>query len=87
MRSPGRAFRRHELLDLVWGPRFTGGASTVDVHVSWIRQKLPQAARVRITTLRGVGYRLDELSGQPAAPTAAGRGPSNPAAVPISPLD
>jgi DNA-binding response OmpR family regulator len=70
MRSPGRAFRRHELLDLVWGPRFTGGANTVDVHVSWIRQKLPQAARVRITTLRGVGYRLDELSLQPAGSPA-----------------
>lgn len=71
MRSPGRAFRRHELLDLVWGPRFTGGANTVDVHVSWLRQKIPQAARVRITTLRGVGYRLDELSRLPAAEAPA----------------
>ena len=61
-RSAGRAFRRHELLDQVWGPRFTGGVNTVDVHISWLRQKLPAAARVRITTLRGVGYRLDELS-------------------------
>ena len=61
-RSAGRAFRRNELLDLVWGPRFTGGVNTVDVHISWLRQKLPAAARVRITTLRGVGYRLDELS-------------------------
>jgi len=60
-RAPGRAFRRPELLDLVWGPRFTGGVNTVDVHVSWLRQKLPQKARLRITTLRGVGYRLDEL--------------------------
>jgi DNA-binding response OmpR family regulator len=66
-RSSGRAFRRHELLDLVWGPRFVGGVNTVDVHISWLRQKLPAAARVRITTLRGVGYRLDELS-RPAFP-------------------
>jgi DNA-binding response OmpR family regulator len=87
MRSPGRAFRRHELLDLVWGPRFTGGANTVDVHVSWIRQKLPQAARVRITTLRGVGYRLDELSRQPVAQAAAGPVPSDPAQVPTAPRD
>jgi two-component system response regulator PrrA len=64
-RSAGRAFRRHELLDLVWGPRFVGGVNTVDVHISWLRQKLPAAARVRITTLRGVGYRLDELSRPP----------------------
>ena len=68
-RSSGRAFRRHELLDLVWGPRFVGGVNTVDVHISWLRQKLPPAARVRITTLRGVGYRLDELS-RPAFPVA-----------------
>ena len=27
-RSTGRAFRRHELLDQVWGPRFTGGVNT-----------------------------------------------------------
>ena len=67
-RSAGRAFRRHELLDLVWGPRFTGGVNTVDVHISWLRQKLPAAARVRITTLRGVGYRLDELSRPPLLP-------------------
>jgi len=66
-RSSGRAFRRHELLDLVWGPRFVGGVNTVDVHISWLRQKLPAAARVRITTLRGVVYRLDELS-RPAFP-------------------
>jgi len=65
-RSAGRALRRHELLDLVWGPRFTGGVNTVDVHISWLRQKLPPAARVRITTLRGVGYRLDELSRVPS---------------------
>jgi DNA-binding response OmpR family regulator len=70
-RSTGRAFRRHELLDQVWGPRFTGGVNTVDVHISWLRQKLPPAARVRITTLRGVGYRLDELSRVPSAPPPA----------------
>jgi DNA-binding response OmpR family regulator len=65
-RSTGRAFRRNELLDQVWGPRFSGGVNTVDVHISWLRQKLPVAARVRITTLRGVGYRLDELSRLPS---------------------
>jgi DNA-binding response OmpR family regulator len=85
-RSSGRAFRRHELLDLVWGPRFVGGVNTVDVHISWLRQKLPPAARVRITTLRGVGYRLDELSrpvapvpGPAPGPAVEGEGPPEPA--------
>jgi DNA-binding response OmpR family regulator len=76
-RSAGRAFRRHELLDQVWGPRFTGGVNTVDVHISWLRQKLPVAARVRITTLRGVGYRLDELSRLPSATPLAEEAPAN----------
>ena len=76
-RSAGRAFRRHELLDQVWGPRFSGGVNTVDVHISWLRQKLPVAARVRITTLRGVGYRLDELSQLPSVMAPGGEARAN----------
>ncbi len=60
---PGRAFRRHELLDAVWGAQFVGAPNTVDVHVAWLRQKLPAGAGIRLTTLRGVGYRLDVLDG------------------------
>lgn len=59
MRRPGRAFRRHDLLAAVWGPRFVGESNTVDVHIAWLRQKLPVDAGVRLTTLRGIGYRLD----------------------------
>jgi len=83
-RSTGRAFRRHELLDQVWGPRFSGGVNTVDVHISWLRQKLPVAARVRITTLRGVGYRLDELSRVPAATPIADEAPAGGGPGPIA---
>lgn len=53
--------RRHELLSAVWGPTFVGDSNTVDVHVAWLRQKLPAGCGVRITTLRGLGYRLDRL--------------------------
>ncbi len=80
--SPGRAFRRNELLNRVWGPRFVGGVNTVDVHVSWLRQKLPAEARVRITTLRGVGYRLDELE-RPVQPAQVIPGVAEPA-VPLA---
>lgn len=61
-RHPGRAFRRHELLSAVWGARFVGSPSTVDVHVAWLRQKLTAESGVRITTLRGIGYRLDVMT-------------------------
>jgi DNA-binding response OmpR family regulator len=56
MTSPGRAFTRDQLLEMVWGSRFVT-EKTVDVHVVGLRQKL--GAAVRISTLRGIGYRLE----------------------------
>ncbi len=56
MANPGRAFTRDQLLDAVWGSRFVS-EKTVDVHVVGLRQKLGGAAR--ISTLRGIGYRLE----------------------------
>jgi len=54
--SPGRAFTRDQLLDEVWGSRFVS-EKTIDVHIVGLRRKL--AGAVRISTLRGVGYRLE----------------------------
>ena len=56
MANPGRAFTRDQLLDQVWGSRFVT-EKTVDVHIVGLRQKLGDAAR--ISTLRGIGYRLE----------------------------
>ena len=52
----GRIHSRSQLLALVWGDT-AATARTVDVHVASLRRKL--GPEVRITTLRGVGYRLD----------------------------
>jgi len=60
MRQPGRAFRRVELLEAVWGWTF-GDHSTVTVHVRRLREKIeadPATPR-RIVTVWGVGYRYD----------------------------
>lgn len=59
---PGRAYTRQQLLDRVWGPDHAGGARTVDVHVRWLRSKIePDPDQpIRLVTVRGVGYRLDE---------------------------
>ena len=54
--SPGRAFTRDQLLDDVWGSRFVS-EKTIDVHIVGLRRKLGGA--LRISTLRGVGYRLE----------------------------
>ena len=53
----GRALSRQQILDGVWGYGWYGDARTVDVHVAQVRRKLGDA--VSITTVRGVGYRLD----------------------------
>ena len=61
MRNKGRAFTREQLLREVWGYDFYGDSRTVDVHVSWLRQKIEDQSGkpVRILTVRGVGYRFE----------------------------
>jgi arsenate reductase len=56
----GIALSRDRILAGAWGSRFVGEPKTVDVHVAWLRPKLEQSG-LRVTTLRGVGYRLDVL--------------------------
>ncbi len=60
VRHPGRAFRREELLEGVWGYRY-GDTSTVTVHVRRLREKIEPdpSAPVRIATVWGVGYRWE----------------------------
>jgi DNA-binding response OmpR family regulator len=60
LRNPGRAFRRADLLEAVWGWSF-GDQSTVTVHVRRLREKLePDPANpTRIQTVWGVGYRYE----------------------------
>lgn len=60
MRSPGRAFTRESLLSTVWGNDYPGETRTVDVHIASLRTKLGQAGDY-IKTVRGVGYRMEEL--------------------------
>jgi DNA-binding response OmpR family regulator len=61
LRNRGRAFTREQLLDQVWGYEYAGDTRTVDVHVSWLRQKIePVPSKpTRLITVRGVGYRFD----------------------------
>lgn len=54
----GRVFDRPQLLRLVWGHQVICGERTVDVHIRRLRAKFEQAGPV-ISTVRGVGYRLD----------------------------
>lgn len=61
VRHPGVVFSRDQLLDAVWGYQATPETRTVDVHVSWLRQKLepdPHDPRF-IVTVYGLGYRFE----------------------------
>jgi DNA-binding response OmpR family regulator len=54
----GQVLSRERLLSRVWHDQPFIGPRTVDVHVSWLRQKLeenPQNPRY-IVTVRGEGY-------------------------------
>jgi DNA-binding response OmpR family regulator len=53
----GLALSRRQLLDGVWGDGWVGDERTVDVHVRQLRKKLGDA--LPLTTVWGVGYRLD----------------------------
>jgi DNA-binding response OmpR family regulator len=57
---PRQVFSREELLENVWGTRFQDPA-TVTEHVRRVRVKIEQGAsgRKMLTTLRGMGYRVD----------------------------
>jgi two-component system response regulator MtrA len=60
-RRPGQVFTRELLLELVWGYDYLGDSRLVDIAVQRLRAKLeaePGSPRL-ITTVRGVGYRLE----------------------------
>ncbi|WP_173922746.1 response regulator transcription factor [Agromyces sp. Marseille-P2726] len=54
-RHPGQVLSREQLLSRVWGYDFDPGSNVVDVYVRYLRGKL---GHDRITTVRGMGYRL-----------------------------
>ena len=58
MENPGIVMTRDRLLKAVWDTGFAGESRTVDVHVGTLRTKLGEAGE-QITTVRGVGYRLE----------------------------
>jgi DNA-binding response OmpR family regulator len=61
VQHPGRAFRREELLDALWGRDAAPTTRTIDTHVFQLRQKLeadPAHPR-HLRTVHGVGYRFD----------------------------
>jgi DNA-binding response OmpR family regulator len=64
MQNAGRALTRERIMEDVWDEHWFGSTKTLDMHISALRRKLAELSDpVVITTLRGVGYRLE---GRPA---------------------
>jgi DNA-binding response OmpR family regulator len=57
----GSALRREELMSDIWDEHWYGSTKTLDVTIASLRRKLEAVSpgAVNITTLRGVGYRLE----------------------------
>ena len=62
MRSPGRVFKRGELLEKVWEFEYMGDTRTVDIHIQRLRKKLQDDRFIR--TVFGVGYKVAEEEAQ-----------------------
>ena len=59
MRRVGTVVGRDELMREVWRTEWLGATKTLDMHVSTLRRKLGDAGSL-ITTVRGVGFRLEK---------------------------
>lgn len=57
--NPGRAFKRDEILNLVWGHDFVGDSKIVDVNIRRLRSKIEDdpSKPYFIETVWGLGYR------------------------------
>ncbi len=61
-RNPGRVYSRAQLLDHVFGIDFEGYDRTIDAHIKNMRQKMLELSPdspTPLTTVRGVGYKLE----------------------------
>jgi len=58
--KPGQVFTRQYLIEHVWGFDYEGDEQTLNVHIKRVREKLSSIAnQVVITTVRGIGYKLE----------------------------
>ncbi|TJX13872.1 response regulator transcription factor [Tissierella creatinini] len=59
MENPGKAFKRDEILNLVWGYDFVGDSKIVDVNIRRLRAKIEEDSSkpYYIETVWGIGYR------------------------------
>jgi two-component system OmpR family response regulator len=61
---PGRIYTREQLIQLIWSADFKGDSRTVDVHIKRLRERFADNQDdFTITTIRGLGYKLEVREG------------------------
>ncbi|NEU59541.1 response regulator transcription factor [Paenibacillus sp. ALJ109b] len=58
---PGQIFTRTQLIEDIWGIDYEGDERTVDVHIKRLRERLEPIPELIISTIRGLGYRLESV--------------------------
>jgi len=62
LRNKGRVCRRTRIIEKVWDINFDHSTAVIDVYINFLRKKLeaPGAETSFITTIRGIGYRIND---------------------------
>ncbi|WP_290061399.1 response regulator transcription factor [Amycolatopsis solani] len=64
LRRPGTALTKNEILNHVWDAHYDGDENVVEVYIGYLRRKIDTPFGTRtIETVRGVGYRLVDVTG------------------------
>ncbi|AWE07277.1 DNA-binding response regulator [Lysinibacillus sp. 2017] len=60
--KPELVFSREQLMEQVWGYDYNGDDYTLTTHIKRLRARLEEVkAAVKIQTVRGIGYKIEEL--------------------------
>ncbi len=62
LRNKGKVCRRTRIIEKVWDINFDHSTAVIDVYINFLRKKLedPAAEESFITTIRGIGYRIND---------------------------
>ena len=64
VRESGKVVSREQLMREIWDTVWLGSTKTLDMHISWLRKLLKDervgASNTYITTVRGVGWRMEK---------------------------
>jgi two-component system, OmpR family, response regulator len=67
MRKAGRVQSKAEILENVWDSAYPGADNVVEVYIGYLRRKIDAPFEIKaIETIRGVGYRLNEVPAREA---------------------